>query len=125
MIVHDLGPEAVARMTQVDLAALGREPDSPIERFSFHGCLCGVAAFQGKPPWEHHTAGDEVLIVLAGESELTVIEQGTKATRTISTGELVVVPQGCWHSNDAKTGVTFLYMTPAGGNEHSWEEPQI
>ena len=116
MIVHDLGPKAVAGMTHVDLAALGREPDSSIGQFAFHDCVCGVAAFEGTPPWEHHTAGDELLLVLSGESDLTIIEQSGKATRTISTGDLVIVPQGCWHSNHAETGVTFLYMTPAEGN---------
>jgi mannose-6-phosphate isomerase-like protein (cupin superfamily) len=123
MIVHDLGPKAVAAMTQVDLAALGREPDSPIGRWSFHDCICGVGAFVGRPPWEHHTAGDELLLVLAGESDLTVIEHGARVTRTISSGELVIVPQDCWHSNDAPKGVTIFFMTPAEGNEISWDDP--
>jgi len=110
-------------MSYVDLAALGREPDSPIGQFAFHDCICGVAAFRGAPPWEHHTAGDELLFVLSGESDLTVIEHSERATRTISTGDLVIVPQGFWHSNRALRGVTFLYMTPEKGNEYSWEEP--
>jgi mannose-6-phosphate isomerase-like protein (cupin superfamily) len=124
VIVHDLAPEVVAGMTQIDLAALGREPDSPIGHFPFHGCSCGVAAFTGQPPWEHHTGGDELLFVLAGQSELTLIENGSRVERTISAGCLVVIPQGCWHRNHARTGVTFLYMTPTAGNEHSWDDPQ-
>lgn len=123
MIIHDLGPSAVAGMTQVDLAELGREPDSPIEHFSFHSCVCGVAAFSGRPPWERHTAGDELLLVLAGESLLTVVESGFKFSETISAGTLVIVPEGRWHNNDSTDGVTFLYMTPADGNEHSWDDP--
>jgi mannose-6-phosphate isomerase-like protein (cupin superfamily) len=123
MIVHDLGQRAVGAMTQVDLVALGREPDSPIGQFSFHNCLCGVAAFLGQPPWEKHTNGDELLFVLAGRSELTIIEGQGRSTRMISAGNLVLVPQGCWHRNDASDGVTFLYMTPANGNDHSWDDP--
>jgi mannose-6-phosphate isomerase-like protein (cupin superfamily) len=123
MIIHDLGPSAVAEMTQVDLAALGSEPDSPIGHFSFHGCVCGVAAFSGRPPWERHTAGDELLLVLAGESLLTVVEGDSKVSQTLSAGQLVIVPEGRWHSNEAIDGVTFLYMTPAEGNEHSWDDP--
>lgn len=49
MIIHDLGPESVAGMMQVDLAKLNAEPDSPIGNFSFHGCTGGVAAFKGRP----------------------------------------------------------------------------
>lgn len=123
MIRHDLGPEVVGLMTQVDLAALGREPDSPIGHFEFHGCTCGVAAFTGAPPWEHHTAGDELLFVLAGASELTLITENGREHETITAGDLVVIPQGCWHHNEAASGVTFLYMTPTTGNEHSWDDP--
>jgi mannose-6-phosphate isomerase-like protein (cupin superfamily) len=123
MIVHDLGADATARMTQVDLAALGREPDSPIGQFSFHDCTGGVAAFTGAPPWERHTAGDELLFVLTGESVLTVIQEGAREVVALRAGHLAVVPQSCWHHNGAESGVTFLYMTPATGNEHSWDDP--
>jgi mannose-6-phosphate isomerase-like protein (cupin superfamily) len=123
MITHDLSSETVRALPRVDLASLDREPDSPIGQFPFHGCVCGVAAFRGRPPWEHHTEGDELLLVLAGESELTILgEEGPEVSK-LTPGQLIVVPQGHWHSNDAPEGVTFLYMTPAHGNEHSWEEP--
>ncbi|HLX77550.1 MAG TPA: hypothetical protein VKR27_01600 [Acidimicrobiales bacterium] len=76
MIDHDLNTDVVAAMAQIDLAVLGHEPENPIGQFSFHGCVGGVAAFRGKPPWEHHTSGDELLFVLSGESELTILEEG-------------------------------------------------
>jgi mannose-6-phosphate isomerase-like protein (cupin superfamily) len=123
MIVHDLSPDAVREMARFDLARLDAEPNSPIGRFAFHGCLCGVASFSGRPPWECHGAGDELLLILEGESELTVRLPGQQIVQVISTGQLVVVPQDCWHANNAPTGVTMLYMTPAEGNKHSWEEP--
>jgi mannose-6-phosphate isomerase-like protein (cupin superfamily) len=125
MIVHDLNPDAVAAMVQLDLAALDHEPESPIGQFSFHGCVGGVAAFRGKPPWEHHTSGDELLFALSGESELTILKEGElPVTKSLVPGRLVVIPQGCWHSNDAPNGVTFLYLTPSEGNEHSWDDPR-
>src|SRR5579884_2588887 len=119
MILHDLGPDAVRNMAQVDLATFDREPESPIGQFPFHDHICGIGAFRGRPPWEHHTAGDELLLVLDGESDLTVLEEDEPVTRTLSTGHLVIIPQGCWHSNDAPNGVTILYLTPRQGNEHS------
>jgi hypothetical protein len=72
-MVHDLSPEAVKRMVRVDLANASEEPASPIGTFEFHGCTCGVASFSGRPPWELHKA-DELLHILAGETELTVLE---------------------------------------------------
>ncbi len=110
-------------MVQVDLAGLDAEPESQIGNFSFHGCTGGVSAFKGRPPWELHRAGDELLFILSGRSELTVIEGGPPTVRTLSAGQLAIVPQGHWHSNDAPGGVTMLYITPSEGNEHSWDEP--
>ena len=84
--VHNLDHESVAKMTQLDLATVDREPESPIGNFSFHGCTGGVAAFKGRPPWEYHGQGDELLFILAGESELTVLEEDSRSIRTLSSG---------------------------------------
>jgi quercetin dioxygenase-like cupin family protein len=123
--VHNLDPESVAKMMQVDLATVDREPESPIGDFSFHGCTGGVAAFKGRPPWEYHGQGDELLFILAGESELTVLEEDGPSIRTLSAGHLAIVPRDHWHSNNAPGGVTMLWITPSEGNEHSWEEPSV
>jgi mannose-6-phosphate isomerase-like protein (cupin superfamily) len=125
VIVHDLGPESVAGMMQVDLENLNVEPDSPIGNFSFHGCTGGVAAFKGRPPWEFHGAGDELLFILQGRSELTVLEDGGPDSRMLLAGQLAIVPKGHWHSNNAPDGVTMLWITPSEGNEHSFDEPRI
>lgn len=123
MIVHDLSPTAVSNMVPVDLANATEEPPSPIGVFGFHDCSCGVASFVGRPPWELHTTGDELLHILAGECQLTVRENGSETARTLRTGDLAIVPGGCWHNNDAPTGVTMLFITPSDGNRHSWEDP--
>jgi mannose-6-phosphate isomerase-like protein (cupin superfamily) len=110
-------------MTQTDLANASAPPDSPIERFEFHGCDCGVASFKGQPPWELHTAGDELLHILAGSTRLTVRGAGGEVVRQLHPGDLAVVPNGCWHRNYAPDGVTLLFMTPRAGTEHSWDDP--
>jgi mannose-6-phosphate isomerase-like protein (cupin superfamily) len=122
--VYDLSADAVARMTRVDLATVDREPDSLVGPFDFHGCRCGVASFVGQPPWELHNGGDELLHVLAGESELTVLTDGVAETRRLKAGDVAIVPQGCWHRNHAVSGVTMLYMTPREGGRHSWDDPR-
>ena len=65
------GSRVSRKMAQVDLATLDAEPDSQIRSFNFHGCTGGVSAFRGRPPWELHGAGDELLLILAGQSRLT------------------------------------------------------
>ena len=87
MINHDLSPEAVNAMARVDLANATEEPASPIGQFDFHDCVCGIGAFVGRPPWEQHTAGDELLHVLSGESELTILEGANDVTRVVRAGE--------------------------------------
>jgi mannose-6-phosphate isomerase-like protein (cupin superfamily) len=125
VMIYNLDAESVAQMIQLDLAGLDEEPESSIEDFSFHGCLGGVSAIKGRPPWEFHGQGDELLFILAGESELTVLENGTRSVRNLSQGQLAIIPRGHWHSNNAPSGVTMLWITPTEGNEHSWDEPSV
>jgi mannose-6-phosphate isomerase-like protein (cupin superfamily) len=122
-IVHDLSPDAVRRMVRAELAQLDRPPESPIGEFAFGECTGGIGAFVGRPPWERHNGGDELLLVLSGSTRLTVLEDSGPRSQTIEAGGLVVVPQGRWHNNDAPDGVTMLHVTPTEGNEHSWEDP--
>ena len=123
MNVFDLSRIAVGAMTRVDLATLTEEPPSPIGTFDFHGCICGVASFTGQPPWEFH-ADDELLHVLDGESELTVLENGAEEKRLLHAGDMVLIPRNRWHRNRAATGVTMLFMTPREGGRHSWSDPR-
>jgi hypothetical protein len=81
MIIRDLSSEAVDQMVRVDLTTVNEEPPSPIDPFQFHDCTVGVGSFSGRPPWELHTHGDELLHILAGESELTMLEDGRPVTR--------------------------------------------
>ncbi len=120
MIVHDLSVDALNKMICYDLANADHEPESPIGEFEFHGCTAAVACFSGQPPWERHTGGDELLLVLAGETELTVIGQ---PPRYFGVGEMIVVPSGQWHHNNAPNSVTIFHLTPTVGNEHSWQQP--
>ena len=123
MIFRDLSERAVGKMERADLARATEEPASPIEPFEFHGCHCAVASFVGRPPWELHTEGDELLHVLAGTTRLTIHQDGAEVSRELHAGDLAIVPRGCWHNNDAPHGVTLLFMTPKSGNEHSWDAP--
>jgi quercetin dioxygenase-like cupin family protein len=122
--VHELGPDALAAMEVIDLATVNEEPASPIGTFEFHDCTTGVASFKGRPPWELHTEGDELLHILSGECELTVLEPAGPVSRVLRRGDLAVIPQGRWHCNDAANEVRMLFITPTVGNDHSRDDPR-
>jgi mannose-6-phosphate isomerase-like protein (cupin superfamily) len=123
MIVHDLSPQAVSSMVRFDLAIAMEEPPSPIGLIPFHECNCGIASFVGRPPWELHTAGDELLHILSGSCDLTVREETGETTCALRAGDLAIVPRGRWHNNDSPDGVTMLFITPRDGNQHSFSDP--
>jgi mannose-6-phosphate isomerase-like protein (cupin superfamily) len=122
MKVHDLSSEALEKMPPVELATLTEPPSSPIGEFPFNDSTCGIGSFVGQPPWECHTAGEELLHVLAGKSQLTTIDDNGTRSIELGAGSVVVIPRGCWHRNSAPGGVTMLYVTPADRNLHSWAE---
>jgi mannose-6-phosphate isomerase-like protein (cupin superfamily) len=122
MKVHDLSSEALASMVPTDLETVTEPPDSPIGEFPFNNSTCGIGCFVGQPPWECHTAGDELLHVLAGTTRLTTIDDTGERSINLGPGSIVVVPRGCWHRNFAPEGVTMLYVTPNDGNLHSWAD---
>jgi mannose-6-phosphate isomerase-like protein (cupin superfamily) len=122
-IVRDLCARTVAAWPTVDLAHATEQPPSPIEPFPFRGCTCAAASFRGSPPWELHTEGDELIYILAGSTSLTLRGPEGETPLNLRTGDLVVVPKGCWHRNDAPWGVTILHITPSEGNQHSWQDP--
>ena len=104
MKVHDLSSEALASMVPTDLATVNEPPDSPVGDFPLNNSTCGIGCFVGQPPWECHTAGDELLHVLVGTTRLTTIDDSGERSIDLGPGSVVVVPRGCWHRNSAPEG---------------------
>ena len=112
-------------------ALRGRTPHTPAEAAG--KCFATLAAFRdgalfagsfaGDSEWERHRNGDELVQVLAGETELTVITAGGPQVLTLRAGMLTVVPQGCWHRFHAPKGVTVLTATPQPTDHTSAEDP--
>jgi mannose-6-phosphate isomerase-like protein (cupin superfamily) len=123
MIIHDVGREAVQRMTRTDLSQMTEEQAGAIETLEFHGWTSGIGAFVGRPPCERHNGGDELLLVLFGVTKLTILGADGAESHAIGEGTLAVVPEGVWHRNDAPGGVTLLYIALTEGNEHSGSDP--
>jgi len=84
--------------------------------------LLGVMRFSGQTPWERHPDGDEMLQVLDGEVEITVLTATGSERVTARAGSLFICPQGLWHRQFAAAPVTILYATPVETSEVSFED---
>ncbi len=79
-----------------------------------------VTKFAGLAPWERHPDGDELIVVLEGGGDITVLTEDGPVTSELSPGRLFVCPKGLWHRANAQPAMVALYVTPLGGGEHSW-----
>ena len=53
--------------------------------------------------WERHPRGDELLQLLEGEIEMTLLKDAGPETHVLRAGELFVVPRGVWHRPHARS----------------------
>lgn len=83
-----------------------------------------AGSFTGESEWERHPNGDELVHVLAGETELTILSDKSRDILTLSAGMLTVVPRSRWHKFNSKTGVTLLTMTPQPTDHSNEEDPR-
>ena len=72
----------------------------------------------GVSPWERHPEDDELLYVLDGDVEITVITVEGWRTAFVSAGSVFIVPRGLWHRHTIREKLVELYVTP-GETEHS------
>jgi mannose-6-phosphate isomerase-like protein (cupin superfamily) len=124
MIVHDIRA-ALKDLPLLTITASTTEQDAmAAERklASLNQGIVGLVRYLGQPPWERHPGGDEMLHILEGEVDLTILTDGGSVHEVARAGSVCVVPRGLWHRTLAREAVTLLYMTPAEGNEHSFAE---
>jgi len=89
---------------------------------SFNQCMVGLVRFSGQTLWERHPDGDELLHVLEGAVDVTVLTDGEPVQATVHAGSVFVVPRGLWHRQLPRPAVTLLFATPAERTEASWTE---
>lgn len=81
--------------------------------------------FVGLTPWERHRSGDELLYVLEGEVEITVLDDGEPVHRVLRAGSAFVVPQGRWHRQHARQTVALLTATPTPSDISFAADPRL
>jgi mannose-6-phosphate isomerase-like protein (cupin superfamily) len=114
MTVHDV-PETVKKLGSQDSR----------EFATVNGCAVGVFRTpQDSWLWERHPDGDELLYILQGELEMTLLRESISEQASLRPGSLFVVPKGVWHRPYAKTDVRLLYVTPARTETSMAEDPR-
>ncbi len=99
------------------------EADAAVRNVAKIGNLTfGVMSYTGLTPWERHPDGDELLLALDGELEVTTLTDDGPVTRKLRAGEVFVCPQGLWHRQFAEKSVSMLYGTPIDTSEISMAE---
>ena len=92
---------------------------------TFDRWTLGVMHFSGRTPWERHPGGDEMVHVLSGQIEVTVLADNGPVNETVQEGSFFVCPRGFWHRQVATTPSTMLYTTPVETTEVSFEDHPV
>jgi mannose-6-phosphate isomerase-like protein (cupin superfamily) len=87
----------------------------------FDRCIVGTIRFSGQTPWERHP-GDELLYVVQGAVEVTVMFDDGPRHTTLGEGSVFIVPAGRWHRQAPRPVVALMFVTPAEGTEASWSD---
>lgn len=82
-----------------------------------------LANYAGASEWERHPVGDELVMVIEGETTMTLYIDGAEKSHTMGAGQLIVVPQGTWHRFTTPVGVRVMTVTPQPSDHHDGPHP--
>jgi mannose-6-phosphate isomerase-like protein (cupin superfamily) len=68
--------------------------------------------------WERHPAGEEVVVLLSGRSDLVQEVDGEERAVELLPGQAVINPTGVWHRSVVHEPGDVLFITPGRGTEH-------
>jgi mannose-6-phosphate isomerase-like protein (cupin superfamily) len=81
-----------------------------------------LARFSGEHVWHVHTETDEFFLVLDGEIDIALREDGGERVVTLPRGSVFVVPRGTFHKPSSAAGAAVLLVEPTGtlsvGDDH-------
>jgi mannose-6-phosphate isomerase-like protein (cupin superfamily) len=73
-----------------------------------------LARFAGEHVWHVHQDTDEFFLVLDGEIDIALREEGEERVVTLPRGSIFVVPRGTFHKPSSKEGAAVLLVEPTG-----------
>jgi mannose-6-phosphate isomerase-like protein (cupin superfamily) len=91
---------------------------------SFNDGAIYVGRFSGQTPWERHPDADELLYVLDGAVDITLLAADGAAQVSVAAGSAFVVPRGLWHRQLARQGVTLLAAVPDNSEISEADDPR-
>jgi quercetin dioxygenase-like cupin family protein len=71
--------------------------------------------------WEQHDDGDELLVILGGKADFTIVRGEEKETLSVQAGDVLMIPRGAAHSGTIHEEMRILFLTPKTGNS-GWTE---
>lgn len=83
-----------------------------------------VGDYQGYSEWERHPAGDEIVLLLDGETNLVLLTAKGEKSNHLTKGGMMVVPKNVWHRFESPKGVKVFTVTPQP-TDHSVELPDF
>jgi quercetin dioxygenase-like cupin family protein len=92
---------------------------------SFDSGAVYVGRFAGQSPWERHPGSDELLHILEGEVEITLLTDEGPVREVVPAGSIIVVPKGVWHRQVARPSVALLSVTPDDSEVSFAEDPRV
>ena len=82
-----------------------------------------IGHYAGNSEWERHSNGDEIVLVVEGETTLILLTGRNEVPNALSEGEFLVVPKNMWHRFETPKGVKVMSVTPQP-TDHSIERPE-
>jgi quercetin dioxygenase-like cupin family protein len=119
LVAHDLDA-ALTDLPELHITSntTAEEADAATRLITSVGpCTVGVVRFSGLTPWERHPDGDELLHVLDGIIDVTVLTDDGPAEVTLDAGSVFVCPKGLWHRQRPHASATLLFSTPTHTTE--------
>jgi mannose-6-phosphate isomerase-like protein (cupin superfamily) len=117
-----LTPELELRTAELS-PTVYEELDERFSQFKGHVLVSSHSFLSDWPSWEMHPAGDELVMLLAGQCQLTLRQKEEEKTLILEQcGSYVIVPKGTWHTAKIANQATLLFITP-GEDTHNSTEP--
>lgn len=108
------------RVDAVDVTpSLYADLDSDYSGFEGHALIASYVFNEDWPTWERHPAGDEIVMLLAGEATLVLKTTfGDEQIVLDTAGSYVIVPRNTWHTAQVTKSARMLFITPGEGTEN-------
>jgi mannose-6-phosphate isomerase-like protein (cupin superfamily) len=82
-----------------------------------------ITYYDGNTEWERHPVGDEIVLVIEGQTTLILLEDGRETANELHEGEFFVVPQNIWHRFETPSKMKVWSVTPQP-TDHTIDRPQ-